>query len=236
MEFSDHDFEPEPWNAYDVAMIFVGSIAHRYSDFNSERDNLQFLQQLEQRHGRDKAWRIFNAGKWLLDTDSPTTVPRIAPGPDIGSNMRPAYLEELPQTGSSRRVALATDGRFLGLTDDPALARLQRRQLARWGFSLSPEFTGASNFWAARKLSDAQAALVNGPQFGFGIPSYVYGIGLHGGDFHAVGNTLLGLPSLLFAHNNHIAWGSTAGISDQADEFALVLNQDNPELYRHGDD
>ena len=234
-EFSDYNFEPEPWSAYDVAMIFVGSVAHRYSDFNSERDNLHFLQQLEQRHGKDKAWRIFSAGKWLLDSDSPTTVPRAVPAPDIATNLRPAYLDELPQTGAGRRVALATDGRFLGLTDTPALALQQRRQLAAWGFSSSPEFTGASNFWAARQLSDAQAALVNGPQFGFGVPSYVYGIGLHGGDFNAVGNTLLGLPSLLFAHNNHIAWGSTAGISDQSDEFALVLHPENQEQYRHGD-
>ena len=47
VEFSDNDFLPQHWSAYDVAMTFVGSIAHRYSDFNSERDNLELLQQLE---------------------------------------------------------------------------------------------------------------------------------------------------------------------------------------------
>jgi penicillin amidase len=61
----------------------------------------------------------------------------------------------------------------------------------------------------------------------------VYGIGLHGGDFDVVGNTLLALPSLLFAHNDSLAWGSTAGISDQTDEFWLTLNPENPEQYWH---
>jgi len=56
-------------------------------------------------------------------------------------------------------------------------------------------------------------------------------VGLHGGDFDVVGNTLLALPAMLFAHNNHIAWGSTAGISDQTDEFWLLLNPENPEQY-----
>ena len=42
--FADFDFMPSEWTAYDVATMFVGSIAHRYADFNSERDNLEFLQ------------------------------------------------------------------------------------------------------------------------------------------------------------------------------------------------
>ena len=33
--FYDYGFSPSPWTALDVAAIFVGSIAHRYADFNS---------------------------------------------------------------------------------------------------------------------------------------------------------------------------------------------------------
>jgi penicillin amidase len=100
-----------------------------------------------------------------------------------------------------------------------------------WGFSA--EFAPASNYWAVQNLTDADAAFVNGPQFGWSTPSYVYGVGLHGGDFNVVGNTLLGLPSLLFAHNNKVAWGSTAGLSDQVDVFVEKLNPDNPDQYWH---
>jgi penicillin amidase len=232
-EFTHYDFLPEPWSAYDVAMLFVGSIAHRYSDFNSERDNLALLRALEQRHGKEQAWRIFNASKWLLDTDSPTTVPRAGAAEPIPELARPDYLDALAAAGPLARVAYRDDGRFAGLTDDPALAEVQRARLAERGFAYHPEYTGASNYWAVRDLADARAALLNGPQFGFSVPGYVYGVGLHGGDFDATGNTLLALPCLLFAHNNAIAWGSTAGISDQSDEFVLELDPDNPLRYRY---
>jgi penicillin amidase len=233
VEFADNDFLPQHWSAYDVAMIFVGSLAHRYSDFNSERDNLQLLQHLDGLHGKATAWKIFNASKWLLDKDSPTTVPGpFAPG---ASSARPDYLNDLPTATATTRVVLRGDGKFNGSTNSTEKLKASRARLADIGFSQNPEFTGASNYWAAQDLQDAPAALVNGPQFGFGVPSYVYGIGLHGGDFNVVGNTLLALPSLLFAHNNHIAWGSTAGISDQSDEFRLSLDPGNADRYRHGE-
>ncbi len=234
-EFATYDFLPQPWTAYDVAMIFVGSIAHRYSDFNSERDNLALLQHLQAVHGKAEAWRIFNASKWLLDDSSPTTVPATGAAVDHAMPIRPAYLDELPAVGPSARLAYSDSGRFAGLTSDPTLAAGYRQQLAISGFSHHPEFAAASNFWAVQGLDDARAALVNGPQFGFSTPSYVYGIGLHGGDFNAVGSTLLGLPALLFAHNNHIAWGSTAGMSDQSDEYALSLDPRDSSRYRQGD-
>ncbi len=234
-EFRDHGFLPSAWSAYDVAMLFVGSIAHRYSDFNSERDNLRLLRALESRHGRDTAWRLFNASKWLLDDASPTTVPRDENWESPPAPGRPAYLDTLPAAESQPRVALTARGRFAGYAQVGEAAARWREQVAREGFGGVPGFTGASNYWAVRKLEDASAVLLNGPQFGFSVPSYVYGIGLHGGDFHAVGNTLLALPALLFAHNNHIAWGSTAGISDQGDEFLLTLDPANPERYRYRD-
>ncbi len=236
VEFVDHGFKPVHWTDYDVAMLFVGSIAHRYSDFNSERDNLLLLRGLEEQHGAAVAWRIFNASKWLLDDKSPTTVPRDDRwrAPSVPS--RPAYLDSLPDADPQRRVALSTRGRFSGFSTDADVAEGYQAVLSSAGFSPSPGFTGASNYWAVKGLDDAAAALLNGPQFGFSVPSYVYGIGLHGGDFSVVGNTLLALPALLFAHNNDIAWGSTAGISDQTDEFAVMLDPANPERYRYRGD
>ena len=235
IEFSDNDFLPEHWSAYDVAMTFVGSLVHRYADFNSERDNLVLLQDLEARHGKAKAWRIFNASKWLVDDTSPTTVPRESGAKVPAAYSRPGYLDQLAHANPNHRVALADNGRFSGITSNEEQLAKFRQRIAAHGFSHSPEFTGASNYWSVRNLEDAAAALVNGPQFGFGVPGYVYGIGLHGGDFNVVGNTLLALPSLLFAHNNHIAWGSTAGISDQTDEYVLTLDSEKPGHYRHQD-
>lgn len=232
-EFSHFGFDPQPWTALDVAMLFVGAIAHRYSDFNSELDNQQLLSHLEQAHGKDTAWRIFNASKWLLDVDSPTTVPRGDKALPIAAPERPGYLPPGDTPPTTRRVAIDERGAFTGTTDDPGVAAAFLQRLRREGFSFSPEFSPASNFWAANNTRDAKAALVNGPQFGFSVPSYVYGIGLHGGDFQVVGNTLLGLPALLFAHNNALAWGSTAGASDQVDVYVETLHPENPEQYLH---
>ena len=230
--FYDYDFFPTAWTALDVAAIFVGSIAHRYADFNSERDNLAFLRAMEQRHGAAQGWALFNSVKWLLDNTSPTTVPRKAPV-NLAAPDRPGYLDEEIALSPLARIVTDAGGRFAGLSNTEVGQGRLRRQLAESGYGLHSDFAPASNYWAVNDLDDAKGALLNGPQFGFAMPSYVYGIGLHGGDFDVVGNTLLALPALLFAHNNHIAWGSTAGISDQTDEFWLRLNPHNPEQYWH---
>ena len=233
--FYDYGFKPSRWTAYDVAAIFVGSIAHRYADFNSERDNLEFLQAMENRHGKAKAWGLFNSIKWLRDHGSPTTVPR-GESDELPLAPRPGYLDEQVEPDVVNRVVYDDMGKFAGLSRTTEGLARHRQQIASSGYGSHAEFSPASNYWAMSGLSDAPGALLNGPQFGFALPSYVYGIGLHGGDFDVVGNTLLALPSLLFAHNNAIAWGSTAGISDQTDEFWLVLNPDNAEQYRHNGD
>ena len=230
--FYDYGFEPSDWTAYDVATLFVGSIAHRYADFNSERDNLALLRDLERQRGNTKAWAMFTGLKWLRDADSPTTVPRS--GQSVSAEpARPAYLDEDVHSDGVARALFDAEGRFAGIVDTTSERQSLRTQLAQRGFDSHPEFAPASNYWAMSDLSDAKGALLNGPQFDFATPSYVYGIGLHGGDFNVVGSTLLALPSLLFAHNNDIAWGSTAGLSDQTDEFWLELNPDNPEQYRY---
>lgn len=232
-EFVDYDFAPENWDAYDVAMIFVGAIAHRYSDFNSELDNLKLLQSLTAKHDEETAWNIFNASKWLTDPESPTTVPRNNQQTKQSNVEKPDYLQLANQHLPTKRIVLNDDGAFYGTSDQPLAKQKQLQNWAEKGFT-DPQFSPASNFWAVnKKLQDAKGVLVNGPQFGWGLPSYVYGIGLHGGDFNVVGNTLLGLPSLLFAHNNVVSWGSTAGLSDQVDVYIEQLNEANPEQYFH---
>lgn len=233
-EFSDNGFLPEKWTDYDVAMIFIGSIIHRYSDFNSELDSLGLLTSLTKLHGAEKAQNIFDASKWLLDPSSPTTVPR-ENALAAAERKKPVWQKKLAlDEVKTKRVVLNEEGKFIGTSDSPEIQAIADAQIAKHGF-ISPEYQAASNFWSvgAAKLSDADGALVNGPQFGFGLPSYVYGIGLHGGDFDVVGNTLLALPALLFAHNNLISWGSTAGMSDQVDVYREQLVEGKPDYYRH---
>jgi penicillin amidase len=54
-QFIDYGFRPANWSAYDVAMIFIGTMANRYGDFNTELDNLKIYQSLVAQHGEEKA-------------------------------------------------------------------------------------------------------------------------------------------------------------------------------------
>jgi penicillin G amidase len=67
-QFIDFGFEPEPWTAYDVAMIYVGTMINRFGDLNSELDNLYILQTLIGLHGEETAWDIFDQ---LIPTVTP---------------------------------------------------------------------------------------------------------------------------------------------------------------------
>lgn len=235
-EFTHYGFKPSTWTAHDAAMQFVGAIAHRYSDFNSELDNAGLLQALTEQHGADKAQAMFNASKWLLDDDSPTTVPRDTALSQQSTTAKQTIVQNNTAhdtTVHTKRILVNEHGQFIGSNSNENARKQFTQLLAEHGWGFSPEFAPASNFWAVQKLKDADAAFVNGPQFGWSTPSYVYGVGLHGGDFNVVGNTLLGLPSLLFAHNNKVAWGSTAGLSDQVDVYIEKLNPENPEQYWH---
>ncbi|MFP5313221.1 MAG: penicillin acylase family protein, partial [Actinomycetes bacterium] len=75
-QFTDYRFEPTEWSGYDVAMIFVGTMANRFSDSAGELSNLQVLQQLTDAYGPDKGQALFDQILWTEDPAAPTTVPR----------------------------------------------------------------------------------------------------------------------------------------------------------------
>ena len=239
IEFNEHGFAPQRWEAYDVLLIVAGGMMHRYSDFNEEMTNLRFLQDLVALHGAEKAWQIFNALLPLYDVDSVVTVPVVETGlPDLTNPPMPPYLADMANTEPSPRIVLGEDGLIHDVPDHGARATLIAEQLLASGLPGPAGFPTTSNAWLANgdKVSDADAVLVNGPQFGWSTPSYVYGIGLHGPDFDLVGNTLLAYPMMLFTHNGTVGWGSTAGFGDQVDIFQLELNPEDSEQYRyHGE-
>ncbi|MGH8815798.1 MAG: penicillin G acylase, partial [Achromobacter pestifer] len=81
--------------------------------------------------------------------------------------------------------------------------------------------------------TDGSTILVNGPQFGNFNPAYVFSIGLHGAGFDVVGNTPFAYPSILFGHNAHVTWGSTAGFGDDVDIYAEKLDPADRTRYFH---
>lgn len=202
-EFIDFDFSPVKWTAYDVAMIFVGTMANRFGDFNTELENLQILSQLTSLHGEKIAVRIFDDLNPRFTEAAPTTID----------------ADEWPASNSkSSAISPATYKSF----NPDKEAVVETAQIPGFSncFVLGPD-----------KVSGANAILVNGPQFGWFVPSYVYSIGLHGAGFDIVGNTPFAYPVILFAHNGDIAWGSTWGAGDIVDIFRENINPDNADEY-----
>ncbi|GAB3629290.1 penicillin acylase [Pandoraea terrae] len=242
-QFTDFGFQPSNWDAFDVAMVFVGTMANRFSDATSELDNLALVTALKDKYGADKGMALFNELKWLVNPDAPTTVPasegsyavKVGPQPGVTSSssaqILPRYDGPAPMLA---RLARGSDGALLH--EAPAdNAATMLAQFAQFGQPGPAGFPTTSNMWIVGKSKalDAKAIMLNGPQFGWFAPAYTYGIGLHGAGFDLVGNTPFGYPCILFGHNGKISWGSTAGFGDDIDMFAEKVDPANPNRYFH---
>jgi len=74
-EFTEFGFEPTAWTDYDVAMIYVGTMAGRFSHYSNELNNAKVLDALVAQHGEAEGRRIFDQIFWIEDPLAPTTVP-----------------------------------------------------------------------------------------------------------------------------------------------------------------
>lgn len=237
-QFNDLGFAPEPWTAFDVVMVFVGTMANRFSDFNTEIDNLGLLTALTDKHGAAAGRTIFDELKWVIDPDAPTTVPESAgrytvPVSTAGTiaHTLPDYRDTPP---SLARLARHVDGALLGGPQEAQHEALLA-QLEAFGMTGQAGFPAASNIWIVgkKRAAGASSILLNGPQFGWFAPAYTFGIGLHGAGFDIVGNTPFAYPCILFGHNGRIGWGATAGFGDGVDIFAEKLDPADPTRYLH---
>ncbi len=236
VEFSHFGFQPSQWTAYDVFMLFIGNVAQIFCDSNEELNNLEFLQRLIDRHGSEKGWAIFNATMPLYDPQSPVTVPDGDARTDLkdGVSGPPPYLDKLADaTSVPVRLVYNDDGKLLDINDPAAREYYLARNLALSGPAGNSGFRTASNIWLANRsrVKNAGAVLVSGPQMGWGIPSYIHAVGLHGAGYDVVGKAAFGFPFFVSAYTGRFAWGTTYGASDQTDIFELRLNPENPEQY-----
>ncbi len=204
-EFTEFGFEPTEWSELDVAMIYFGTMAGRFSYYSSELANAKVLDSLVRQHGEAEGRQLFDQIFWIEDPHAPTTVP-------AGEQYQKKAEAPAPVDPS----------RFAGLADLPLVGDDDDRPRA-------------SNLWilGPKKTTDGSTILVNGPQFGNFNPAYVFSIGLHGAGYDITGNTPFAVPNILFGTNGTIAWGATAGPLDVNDTVELELNPANPHQYRH---
>jgi penicillin amidase len=199
--FTAAGFPPKNWTDFDVAMVFVGSMVNRFGDFNTEPANQRIYDTLVAEHGEQKGRALFNQLNPVSVKGAPTTIPE---------------GEWTPPKKASRREE-----------PTPALA-----SLPAGGQDIAARFAFSNVVIAGRQKAEGAASiLMNGPQFGWYVPSYVYSIGLHGAGFNVVGNTPFGYPVILFGHNGRITWGSTWGAGDLIDVYRERLHPADPEQY-----
>lgn len=237
-QFSTFGFTPKHWEPFDVAMVFVGTMANRFSDATSEIDNLALLTALKDKYG-EKGMAVFNQLKWLVNPAAPTTIaPQESQYPvkfDLKNSQTAALLPRYDMSPPMLdRPAKGDDGGLLALTSAQNRETIMA-QFVHGGANGLAGYPTTSNMWVLGKgkTQDAKAIMVNGPQFGWYAPAYTYGIGLHGAGYDVTGNTPFAYPGLVFGHNGTISWGSTAGFGDDVDIFAEQLSDQKPGQYLH---
>lgn len=232
--FTEFGFTPQPWTAFDVAMVFIGTMGNRFGDFNTEIENQALLNALVAKHGEAAGRALFDL---LLPPDTagaPTTIPAADWNARAPARAAAALVPVSAKVlADIRRVPLGRDGAVRDLPPAAAQAWLDS-EFAAWGLSGSAGYPSTSNMLVLgpQHVAGARAILNNGPQFGWFNPAYTYSVGLHGAGFDLVGNTAFAYPAVMFGHNGHIAWGSTWGAVDNVDLYRETLNPADPREYR----
>jgi penicillin amidase len=98
---------------------------------------------------------------------------------------------------------------------------------------LGTEGGGASNNWV---ISDKMSAtgmpiLANDPHLGHGIPGIWYEAHLVTPSLNVSGAILPGVPYVIIGANEHVAWGFTNVMSDDADFYIEKINPASPDQY-----
>ena len=214
-EYGEFEFLPVPFSDTDVAMLWIGSLANRFSDTNNELVNLALRDELVEMHGAAKGRAVFDQLKWRNDPAAPVTIP----------------LADRP-AGDLPRSFPVTDPTPLS---EEARGRVLREASLRMRGLLPDAMPTASNVWVLgpSRTTDGSTMLLNGPQFGWFNPSYVWACGLHLPGWDVVGNTPYGYPALLFGTNGTITWGSTAGPGKVVDMYQERLDPADRVRYLH---
>jgi len=100
---------------------------------------------------------------------------------------------------------------------------------------LGTEGGGASNNWviSGEKSATGQPILANDPHLGHGAPGIWYEAHLITPSMNVSGAMLPGMPFVIIGANEHVAWGFTNVMADDADFYIEKLNPANPKQYEY---
>ena len=92
---------------------------------------------------------------------------------------------------------------------------------------------GGSNAWvvAPRKSASGKVILANDTHLQLQAPSKWYEVQLHAPGYDVCGMSVPGVPGVIAGHNQHIAWGLTNVMADDADFYIERIDTTNGERY-----
>ncbi len=94
-----------------------------------------------------------------------------------------------------------------------------------------------SNNWvvSGQKSTTGKPLLANDPHLALANPSVWYALQLTAPGVNVTGFSLVGAPGVILGHNEHVAWGFTNVMADDADFFVEQINPADSSLYRVGE-
>ncbi|MBW2410006.1 MAG: penicillin acylase family protein, partial [Deltaproteobacteria bacterium] len=101
--------------------------------------------------------------------------------------------------------------------------------------ALGAEGGGASNSWVVSSVKSAtdKPILANDPHLGHGAPGIWYEAHLVTPSMNVSGAFLPGIPYVVIGATEHVAWGFTNVMADDADFYIEKLNPANPNQYEY---
>jgi penicillin amidase len=190
----------EPWRPEDALAVGFATVL----DLDDRPDDVIVRDQVRRELGP--------AG---TDALYPLTDPKY----DVPTNGRPpGLIANLPALAGVRSGTISALRQAQG-DKDGALASDSSRVTNRVILSLSKDGSGderapiGSNAWAvgADRTTTGRAILANDPHLDIGIPGIWYLFEGSAPGIHIGGAALVGTPGITLGHNEHLAWGVTAG-------------------------
>ncbi len=213
IEFHKSKLEPSPWKGEDVIRVYLNSF-HLFFEYSQELENAALYKFALDKYGEVEGKNVFDDVVWKDDPGAPVTLPQWVPSKkekiSSGYTTTSCGIAKIAEDYSRQCSALQETMMSLGV---PCKA-------GSYALAVS-----------GKKTSTGNPMLLAGPQVGFGLPSFLHEIGLHGKDIDCYGTAFIGIPGLIVGQNKDMAWGLTVGRENQVDFFREKLNPKNQYQY-----
>lgn len=236
---------PQAFSLSDIMAAGVLMTREVASDGSYEMKTVEALKALQEMHGKTLGRDILQDILWIDDPKAAVTIPA---SEGTFSNMgtpaaqREAAFNALADFAETLPAELA-EGSGTGDYPEPAGLPILKQTLenpaAQAAHNVIEYLRGlhGGSYMAivtGEKSANGMPLLINGPQLGYGYPSLLVELEVHGGGVHARGATVPGLPVIGIGYNERVAWGVTTGYSKTIDSFIEDTSVgDGPNQYLH---